>query len=73
LLAAIQGHYSKVLDLLLDAGAIFNSTEYGSIVLAGASVGNGAVMQLLLQRDASIEITEAIVTAAAGNGTAGRR
>jgi hypothetical protein len=72
LLAAIKGHYSKVLDLLLEAGAIYNSTKYGSIMLAGASVGNGAVMQRLLQRDATIEITEAIVTAAAENG-AGRR
>jgi hypothetical protein len=29
-------------------------------------------MELLLQRDASIEITEAIVTAAAGNGSSGK-
>jgi hypothetical protein len=51
---------------------IFNPTEYGSIMLAGASVGNGAVMQLLLQRDASIVITEDIVTAAAGNDRSGK-
>jgi hypothetical protein len=72
LLAAIQGHHSKVLDLLLEAGAIFNTIEYGSIALAGASVGNGAVMQLLLQRDPSIGITEAIVTAAAKNPNSGK-
>jgi predicted acetyltransferase len=72
LLAAIQGHYPMVLNLLLDAGAIFNCSKYGSIVLAGASVGNGAVMLLLLQRDASIEITGAVVTAAAGNENSGR-
>jgi hypothetical protein len=72
LLAAIQEHYSKVLDLLLDAGAKFNSAKYGSIVLAGASFGNGAVMQVLLQRDATIEITEAIVTAAAENWDSGK-
>jgi hypothetical protein len=73
LLAAIKGHYSKILDLLLEAGAIFNNTKYGSIELSGASVGNGAVMQLLLQRDATIEITEAIVTAAAGNRFSGKK
>jgi predicted acetyltransferase len=69
LLAAIQGHHSKVLDVLLDAGAKFNSTEYPNIILAGASVGNGAVMQQLLQRDASIKITEAVVIAAARNNS----
>jgi predicted acetyltransferase len=72
LLAAIQGHNSEVLDLLLDAGAIFNSTEYPSIVLAGTSFGNGAVMQLLLRRDASVEITEAVVAAAADNWHSGK-
>jgi predicted acetyltransferase len=72
LLVAIEGRHSKVLDLLLDAGAIFNRTKYGSIVLAGASVGNRAVMELLLQRDATIEITEAIVNAAAGNWRSGK-
>jgi predicted transcriptional regulator len=72
LLAAIERHDPKVLDLLLDAGAIFIGTGYPSMVLAGASAGNGAVMQLLLQRDASIEITEAIITAAAGNWNSGK-
>jgi predicted acetyltransferase len=72
LLAAIQAHNSEVLDLLLDAGAIFNSTEYPSIVLAGTLFGNGAVMQLLLRRDASVEITEAVVTAAAKNRRSGK-
>jgi ankyrin repeat protein/predicted acetyltransferase len=72
LLAAIWRHSSEVLDLLLDAGAIFNSTRYSSIVLAGALNGNGAVMQLLFQRDASIEITEAVVSAAARNPGSGK-
>jgi predicted acetyltransferase len=72
LLAAIERHDPKVLDLLLDAGAIFIGTGYPSMVLAGASAGNGAVMQLLLQRDATIEITEAVVTAAARNWSGGK-
>jgi ankyrin repeat protein len=72
LLAAIEGHNSKVLDLLLNAGAKFNCIQYPSIVLAGASVGNGAVMKQLLRRDASIEITEPIVFAAARNKRSGK-
>jgi hypothetical protein len=67
LLAAIRDHNSEVLNLLLDEGAIFNSTRYPSIVQAGISIGNGAVMQQLLQRDASVEITDAVITAAEGN------
>jgi predicted transcriptional regulator len=71
LTAAIRLHNSKLLDLLLDAGAIFTGTEYHSIVLTGAFCGNGVVMQQLLQRDASIEITEDIVIAAAENRDSG--
>lgn len=69
LFATLRNDHADVLEILLSAGAVFESSRYGSGILAGASVGGRKVMDLLLSR--GVNLTEGVITAAVVNNDRG--